>query len=303
MAAARPSSDERSRLIWSRVYQELIQDAVPDARFNYDFMCFTPDFRGSRAAIDRLTALPCYQAAHVILVTPDNSLEHLRAQALKDGKRLLVATYRLRRGFILLNPARIDETKHHLAACLDGMEKPGLGRPVTLAQMRDEGLKIDLCVTGGLIFNVQGVTIWEGQNLFEVQWALLQDMGVLPTDAPVAAIAHACQVVDEARLSMEVIKPTRPGEVQCDFVITPEAMFHVTGAIRPTGSLNFDTVDPDGLQHIPPLQELRGIRMMENIMQKEGFTPEVKKHKGQPPSAEEQMGIDIIDKLMQNYKS
>lgn len=299
--AARPSSDERSRLIWSRVYQELIQDAVPDARFNYDFMAFTPDFRGSLAAIDRLIALPCYQAADVILVTPDNSLEHLRARALKDGKCLLVATYRLRRGFILLHPGRIDESRYHLAACLDGMEKPGIGQPVTLAQMRDQGLKIDMCITGGLIFNVQGVTIWEGENLFEVQWALLQDIGALRPNAPVAAIAHACQVVDEARLSMEMIKPTRPGEVQCDFVITPDTIFQVTGAVKPTGRLNFDTVDPEGLQHIPPLQELRGIRMMENIMQRDGFTLEGQKQ--QAPSAEEQMGIDIIDKLMQNYKS
>lgn len=301
--AARQSSDDRSRLIWSRVYQELIQDAVPDARFNYDFMAFVPDFRRSPAAIDRLAALPCYHAAHVILVTPDNSLELLRARALRDGKRVLVATYRLRRGFILLHPARIDENNYNLAACLDGMEKPGVGRPVTLAQMRDEGLKIDLCVTGGLIFNVQGVTIWEGQNLFEVQWALLQDIGALRPDAPVAAIAHACQVVDEARMSMEMIKPTRPGEVQCDYVITPDAMFQVTGAIKPTGRINFDTVDPDGLQNIPPLQELRGIRMMENIMQKEGFAPETNKPTAQPPSADEQMGISIIDRLMQNYKS
>jgi 5-formyltetrahydrofolate cyclo-ligase len=299
--AARASSDERTTLIWSRVYQELIQDAVPDARFNYDFMSFTPDFRGSAAAVDRLAALPCYQSATTVLVTPDNSLELLRARALKDGKTLLVATYRLRRGFILLHPARIHESRYELAACLDGMEKPGAGRPVTLAQMRDEGLKIDMCVIGGLIFNVQGVAIWGGDNLFEVQWALLQDIGVLRPDAPVAAIAHASQVVDEARISMETIKPTRPGEVQCDFVVTPAATFEVCGAVKPTGSLNFDTIDPDGLQNIPPLQELRGIRMMESIMQKGGFGSE--QRPTQPLSTEEQMGISIVDRLMQNYKS
>ncbi|KAJ5025727.1 hypothetical protein J3E72DRAFT_243658 [Bipolaris maydis] len=298
---ASASSDERTKLIWSRVYQELIQDAVPDARFNYDFMAFTPDFRGSAAAVERLAALPCYHSAQVILAMPDNSLECLRARALKDGKRLVVATYRLRRGFLVLDPGRIDASRYELAACLDGMEKAGAGRPVTLAQMRDEGLIIDMCVIGGLIFNVQGVSVWGGQNLFEVQWAMLQDLGVLRHQAPVVAIAHASQVVDEARISMETIKPTRPGEVQCDFVITPHTIFTVTGAVKPTGSLDFDTVDPESLQNIPPLQELRGIRMMETIMQRNGFAPE------QRPvpqlSAEEQMGISIVDRLMQNHKS
>jgi 5-formyltetrahydrofolate cyclo-ligase len=73
-APASPDADSSRKLIWARVYQDLIQHAIPDARFNYDFMSFTPDFRGSASAIDRLVSLPCYQSASVILVTPDNSL-------------------------------------------------------------------------------------------------------------------------------------------------------------------------------------------------------------------------------------
>jgi 5-formyltetrahydrofolate cyclo-ligase len=85
-----------------------------------------------------------------------------------------------------------------MAACLDGMEKPGIGGAITLAQMRDECINIDLCTIGGLAFNKQGVTVWEGHNLFEVQWAMLQDMEILSSKVPVIAAAHACQVVDEA---------------------------------------------------------------------------------------------------------
>ncbi|KNG44746.1 5-formyltetrahydrofolate cyclo-ligase [Stemphylium lycopersici] len=296
---------ERRKLIWARVYQELIQHAVPDARFNYDFLSFVPDFRSSELALTRLTTLPCYASARCILVTPDNSLEALRARALRDGKHVLVATYRLRRGFILLHPGRIDSARYEVAASLDGMEKPGIGRPVTLAQMRDEGLRVDICVTGGLVFNVQGVTIWEGENLFEVQWALLRDIGAIPTpeDTPVVAVAHECQVVDEVRIGMETMTPARQGEVQADFVITPEATFEVNGARKPVGGIDFENVDQDALQNIPPLQELRGIRMMEGIMQREGFVPESEDKKQESPSADEQMGINIVDRLMQNYKS
>ena len=295
--------DQNRKRIWARVYKELLQHAIPDARFNYDFMCFTPDFRGSASAIDRLVALPCYQAAAVILVTPDNSLEQLRYRALRDGKRVLVATYRLRRGFVLLHPARIEQSKYEMAACLDGMEKPGIGRSVTLAQMRDECLKVDLCVTGGLVFNARGVTIWEGHNLLEVQWAMLQDMNILQAKAPVIAVAHNCQVVDEAELGAEKVTSDREGEVQCDWVVTPDATVEVAAAIKPTGGIDFETVDPEGLLNIPPLQELRGIRMMEQIMQRNGFVSVKEEKPEAAPTEDEQLGISIVEKLMQNFKA
>ena len=299
------SSDDHRKLIWARVYQDLLRNAVPDSRFNYDFMSFTPNFRGSNAAIERVVELPCYRSANTILVTPDNSLESLRLRALKDGKKVLVGTYRLRRGFVLLDPARIDEAKLELATCLDGMEKPGIGRAVTLAQIRDEGMRIDMCVTGGLVFNKQGVMIWEGQALFEVQWALLQDIKALGVSARVVAVAHTCQVINEAHLGLESIKPSKSGEVQCDFVVTPEKIFEVEAAVKPITGVNFKAVDPDALNNIPPLQELKGIRTMEQIMADGGFGQEKEKtpEQSKPPTAEEQMGMDIVAKLMKGYKA
>ncbi|KAF1947358.1 hypothetical protein EJ02DRAFT_140918 [Clathrospora elynae] len=295
------SPDECRKLIWARVYQQLLHYAVPDSRNNLDFMSFTPDFRGSSSAIDRVIGLPCYKSAEVLLITPDNSLEQLRLRALKDGKKVLVATYRLRRGFVLLHPGKISADKYEMAACLDGMEKPGIGQTVTLMQMRNESLEIDMCAIGGLAFNAQGVTIWEGHSLFEVQWAMLRDMKIVHPNAPVIAVAHACQVVDEAELGLESVKPDESGEVQCDYVVTPERVFEVEGAIKPAEGIDFAKLDPKALNNIPPLQELKGIRMMEQIMQKEGFTQKEEK-KPEPRSAEEQMGISMVEKLMKGYK-
>lgn len=296
------SPDERRKLIWARVYRDLLHHAIADSRFNFDFLSFTPDFRGSSAAVDRVVELPCYQNARTLLVTSDNSLEQLRYRALEDGKKLLVATYRLRRGFVLLNPASIDEDKYALAACLDGMEKPGFGRPVSMAQLQDENVLIDLCATGGLVFNEQGVVVWEGAALFEVQWALLRDIKRLAVNVPVVAIAHACQVADEAQLGVEKIVSDKPGEVQCDYVVTPDRVFHVMEPYRPTGSIDFSTIDKEALHNIPPLQELKGIRMMQKIMQDGGFGAE-EQEKTKTLSAEEQRGIDIVDKLMKGLKT
>ncbi|KAF2621269.1 hypothetical protein BU25DRAFT_239615 [Macroventuria anomochaeta] len=298
------SSDSPRKLLWAGVYQQLLRHALPDSRFNYDFLKFTPDFRGSEDAVARIVDLRCYKDAKTILVTSDNSLEGLRYRALKDGKRVLVGTYRLRRGFVLLDPKSIGESKLKLAACLDGMERPGIGRKVALAQLKDDGYKIDICALGGLVLNEQGVIVWEGSALFEVQWALLQDLKVLDAAAPVVAVAHECQVVDEAQYGLDTIKPDKNGEVQCDFVVTSERVLEVKGAVKPMGGVDFKKVDSEALNNIPPLQELKGIRMMEQIMSSSGFgAKEEKKEERKTPSAEEQMGIDIVERLMKGLKS
>ncbi|KAF1914061.1 hypothetical protein BDU57DRAFT_332128 [Ampelomyces quisqualis] len=288
------SPDERRKFVWARVYQDLIRHAMPDSRFHYDFLSFTPDFRGSAAAMDRVCGLPCYRNARTLLITSDNSLERLRFQALRDGKKVLVGTYRLRRGFVLLDPARMAKEDFGMAACLDGMEKPGMGRALSLVQLRDEGVKIDMCATGGLVFNERGVTLYEGSALFEVQWALLQDIKVLGVSARVVGVAHSCQVVDEGS------KTSKAGAVQCDFVVTPAKVYAVEAAVKPSTGVDFDAVDAEALDTVPPLQELKGIRTMEHIMAKGGFSAGGGGDAGQPtaPTAEEQMGMDMVARLM-----
>ncbi|KAF9735104.1 hypothetical protein PMIN06_001449 [Paraphaeosphaeria minitans] len=301
MTASPSPHANRRQLIWQRVYKELLQHAKPDSRFHYDFLSFTPDFRGSSAAVDRLVQLPCYQAATTILATSDGSLEALRCRALHDGKKLLVGTYRLRRGFVLLSPQSIAEAELQAASWLDGMERPGIGRHLSLAQLQEEGVKVHLCVFGGLAFNTRGVVVWEGQSLFEVQWALLHDVKVVQEQVPVVAVAHGCQVLDEAELGLERIKPGKAAEVQCDYIVTPERIFEVEGAVKPCSGVDFDAVDSAALENIPPLQELKGIRMMESIMKEGGFKEDGKEEQG--PTAEELTGIEMMEKIMKRFKN
>lgn len=293
---------ERRQQIWQRVHRELIKHAKPDSRFHYDFLSFTPDFVDCSLAVDRLVQLPVYQAATTLLVTPENSLEELRYRALKDGKKLLVGTYRLRRGFMLLDPTRIEEKDLRIASWLDGMEKSGIGRSLSLSQMQDEHINVDLCVLGGLVFNKKGVVIWEGQGLFEVQWALFNEMKLLKQSTPVAAIAHDCQVVDEKELGLECIVPEKSGEVQCDFVVTPKQLVEIKDTVRPTGGLNFDAIDTQALENIPPLQELKGIKMMEQIMKNDNFGTNNEKVNEMPLNPDEQAGISMVERIMRGLK-
>ena len=119
------------QLIW----KELVKVAKPDSRFHLNFA-------------ERLYALDAYKNAEVVFVTPDNCLEDLRAQVIRDRKTLLVTTYGIRRGFVELTRADVPAGAEDLVVLLDAIEK--YGRYVSLAEIR-ERYKIDLLVTGGSI--------------------------------------------------------------------------------------------------------------------------------------------------------
>jgi 5-formyltetrahydrofolate cyclo-ligase len=128
-----------------RVFSELRKVAYPDSRFHYDFGEFIADFQGSSAATDRLMAHRFYQQASTLFITPDNCIEELRYRTLCDGKRILMTTYSIRRGFWLLDPATIPKDRLLYAATLDGMERHG--RHMTLAQIRAELPRLDYMIT------------------------------------------------------------------------------------------------------------------------------------------------------------
>lgn len=279
IAATEPATQHKSD-VRARVWAPLRAVAVPDSRFNLDFGEYITDFAGSARATDRLCALLCYRDARVLFVAPDNCLEDLRRRALRAGKRLLVTTYGIRRGFVLLDPAEVkarwaalvggegdddaggDAGWVWFAATLDGMER--LGRPVTLQQIREgihhhgdekdagAGAAIPLMVTGTGAVNDRGVRFGKGHGYFDLEWAMLGAVGAIDLrETRAVALIHDCQLLLGEKLRPE------PFDTVCDFVVTPERTVAVDGAQKPTCGILWDMLQEGMLEDIPPLRELK----------------------------------------------
>ncbi len=234
-----------------RVWQSLREVALPDSRFDFDFAEFIADFDGGEAACDRLVADSAYQAAELIFITPDNCLERLRHRALLDGKRVLVTTYSIRRGFWLLDPALIAPDLLLYAATLDGMER--VGKPVDLRAIAALP-PVDYLVTGTGAINHAGIRFGKGHGFFDVEWGMLYRLGRVGADTPVAAVVHDCQLLDED-LVPEVFDTT------ADLVFTPTRTIRVSGAQKPDCGILWDVLDPKMFATIPPLQELKAMQL------------------------------------------
>jgi len=233
------------------VWKSLRQVALPDSRFHYDFNSFIPDFEYSSRATERLRGMPAYQQAEVIFITPDNCLDELRACALRDGKRVLVTTYGIRRGMVELRPEQVPAGQEVFAASLDGMEK--IGSHLSLPELKTRYPKIDLLVTGASLVTRSGVRFGKGHGFFDLEWGMFTDVGIVDEATPVAAVVHDVQVVEDK------LFPS-PTDILVDVIATPTRLINVERrAQRPRG-IKWDLLDPEQIANTPPLQELQKIR-------------------------------------------
>ena len=239
-----------------RVFTELRKVALPDSRFHYDFGEFIADFAGSDQAIDALMGHRFYRDASLLFITPDNCLEQLRYRALLDGKRILMTTYSIKRGFWLLDPARIPVEKLLYAATLDGMERVGV--PLTLADIRNQFKSVDYMITGTGAINEKGIRFGKGHGFFDAEWGMLFRIGVITAATPAAAVVHDCQVLRET-LYPEVF------DTVADVIFTPTRIIEVAGPHKPTCGIVWNLLAPHMLETIPPLQELREIEQLKGI--------------------------------------
>ena len=240
--------DKRDRMRQT-VWAALRQVAKPDSRFHFDSSQYICDFAGSDAAIVALTALPLYSTAQVVFVTPDNCLEQLRAQVIRDGKTLLTTSYGIRRGFLELTRDDVPLGREQLAVLLDAIER--FARPRMLAEMQACDC-IDLLVTGGSAVTLQGVRFGKGHGYFDLEWAMLYSVGAATVDTPIVAVVHDCQIVDTELQIM-------PHDTICDVIVTPTRVLHVTAPQKPTTGVLWEMLAPNMLESIPPLQELHAL--------------------------------------------
>ncbi|NIR88055.1 5-formyltetrahydrofolate cyclo-ligase, partial [Candidatus Bathyarchaeota archaeon] len=84
-----------------------------------------PNFVGAEKAAQNLRELPEYKVAKVIFCNPDSPQKPVREVALRDGKVVVMATPRLRKGFLLLDPGTMDQNSISRASTIRGAFKHG----------------------------------------------------------------------------------------------------------------------------------------------------------------------------------
>lgn len=246
------NKSEAREYVWS----ELIKVAKPDSRYHFNFKEYIPDFEGSRAATERLTSLDIYQNAKTIFITPDNCLEQLRAQTLRDNKTQIVSTYGIRRGLVALKREDVPHGLEDYAILLDAIE--GLGKRISLKEIRSK-YSLDLIVTGASAVNYAGVRFGKGHGFFDLEWAMFYQLGIVTQETPIVAFVHDCQLAD-IELSISQF------DTLCDYIVTPTQTIHIPNPQKPDTGVIWEKLEPGMLDDISPLRELKEMEKLTQLI-------------------------------------
>lgn len=143
-----------------------------------------PNFLGANAAAAKLCSLEEWKKAKVVFANPDSPQQRVRENVLLDGKKLIMASPRLKRGFILIDPIKV-KGKERLASTIKGAFKLGAATHFLI--------KPDLIVEGSVAVDFHGHRLGKGRGYGDAEIQILKrSFG----EIPIATTVHDIQVVN-----------------------------------------------------------------------------------------------------------
>jgi len=233
-----PTKEEIRMNVWK--YMESNEIALPPRPCYYK----VPNFIGSRYAAARLSRSSYFRNAEVIYVAQDPPLIHVREEVLRSGKLLITSSYRLRKGFFLLDPGKIHPKAIRAAVSLRGVSR--YGEAVSMSTNH----KVDLYVIGSVAVTLNGARLGRGGGFSDLEYGILREMKIVRKDTPIATIVHECQIVED--IPMEI------HDVPVDIIATPSRLIETKNTFKKPPGIIWDLVTIDIINEFPILKQLSG---------------------------------------------
>ncbi len=173
-----------------------------------------PNFAGAELAAKKLSDLEEWKVSSTVFVSPDSPQAKVREIALEEGKTLIMATPRLKRGFVLLDGKRLRNPKLvRFASTIRGAMK--LGKFFTL---EEDFSKPSLIVIGCVAVDPKnGYRLGKGGGYGDREVAILtRKFGRIK----VATTVHEIQLVDGV--------PAEKHDSKVDIIVTPERVIRIS---------------------------------------------------------------------------
>jgi len=202
-----------------------------------------PNFTGAEKAASMLAQLEEWRRACVIKVNPDSPQAPVRRLALQSSITVVMPTPRLREGFLLLDPGKMDMKDYGFASTIKGAFT--IGRRIEPADLP----RVDLVVVGSVAVNEQGERIGKGGGYSEIEWAVAREFGKVDENTPIVTTVHDVQLVKE-------VFETAPYDLPLDCVVTPTKTVRIQRLREKPRGLYWSLIPPEKIREIPVLQEM-----------------------------------------------
>lgn len=174
--------------------------------------CFgrIPNFAGSDIAAEKVRHLKEWKEAKVVFAGPDFAQQKVRECALRDGKTLVMASPRLKHGYVVVNPAAVRGLED-FASTIRGAFK--YGKTVSVQEIPKPGLIVE----GSVAVDNQGNRLGKGGGYGDLEIKTLKEIfGPIP----VISTVHDIQVVETV--------PFEEKDEKVSIIVTPTRIVRVS---------------------------------------------------------------------------
>ncbi len=236
---------EKTKLIKRDIRMKIwrLMDERGISRFPKPVYGRIPNFVGAKVAAEKLMNLPEFLDAETVKVNPDSPQMEVRAGVLRAGKRLVMPSPRLRRGFLIVDPDNIPSSLFREASSIRGAFR--YGRPCALKNLPE----IDLIVTGSVAVSKDGVRVGKGGGYSELEYAILRDLKLVSEETPVITTVHDIQIIESA--------PREEHDLIVDIIVTPSRLMRINRRFQQPKGLIWRLVTSEHLSEMPILSELK----------------------------------------------
>jgi 5-formyltetrahydrofolate cyclo-ligase len=176
-----------------------------------------PNFVGSDEAANLARTLPEWKKAKVIFANPDYAQKKIREFALKEGKILIMASPRLKHGFLFIDPQKV-KGKEEVASTIKGAFRYGKSAEGNMPRP-------DLIITGCVAVDPLGWRLGKGGGYGDIEIKRIKDQfgamnyTVHSGEIPVLTTIHPLQMVETV--------PHLDHDTKVDIIVSPEKIHRV----------------------------------------------------------------------------
>ena len=169
-----------------------------------------PNFVGSTEAAKMLRNTEEWYNAEVIFSSPDSAQIKVREFALLDKKLLIMASPKLKDGFLLIDPLSVKGNEE-TASTIKGAFK--FGKKI------HEFPKVDLVIEGSVAVDKSGNRLGKGGGYGDREISELISKKAITPSTPVVTTIHEIQIIGEI--------PTEEHDQKINMIITPERVIRI----------------------------------------------------------------------------
>jgi 5-formyltetrahydrofolate cyclo-ligase len=196
---------KEKKIIREKAWKLLEEQGV--TRFPLSLKDRIPNFESSEKVAELVTTLPEWKKAKIIVANPDFAQQKVRELVLKEGKILIMATPRLKQGYLKIDPKDV-KGKEGKASTIAGAFKYG--------KKLEKLPKPDLIITGCVAVDKEGRRLGKGGGYGDREIkTFLKKFGKIP----VITTVHDLQIVDKV--------PHNKFDTKVDYVFTPNEIIKI----------------------------------------------------------------------------